>query len=87
MLTDWFKNAKLGISIHWGIYAVNPTGESWPFFLGEISHEDYMAQAKGFTADQYNPEQWAKLFKQAGADYVVLTTKHHDGMALWPTAK
>ena len=42
MMQNWFKEAKLGIFIHWGIYAVNPTGESWPFFLKEISYEDYM---------------------------------------------
>ncbi len=83
---DWFSRAKLGIFIHWGIYAVNPTGESWPFFRGEISYEDYMAQRHGFTAARYDPQQWAELFKQAGANYAVLTTKHHDGFALWDTS-
>lgn len=86
MLSPWFKNAKLGIFIHWGIYAVKPTGESWPFFLGQISHEDYMAQRHGFTAAKYDPKAWAALFKATGARYSVLTTKHHDGFALWDTA-
>jgi len=85
MIQPWFEDAKLGIFLHWGIYAVKPTGESWPFFLGEISHEDYMKQAEGFTAANYDPSEWARLFKAACADYAVLTTKHHDGMALWPT--
>ncbi len=85
MMQDWFQEAKLGIFIHWGIYAVNPTGESWPFFRGEISHEDYMAQREGFTASNYDPQEWAQLFKDAGAQYAVLTSKHHDGMALYPT--
>ena len=85
MMQDWFKQAKLGIFIHWGIYAVKPTGESWPFFKGEISHEDYMDQRHGFSAEQYDPQAWAQLFKDAGAQYAVLTAKHHDGMALWDT--
>lgn len=85
MMQTWFPQAKLGIFIHWGIYAVKPTGESWPFFLGEISHEDYMAQSKGFCAEEYSPDAWADLFEKAGARYAVLTTKHHDGMALWDT--
>jgi alpha-L-fucosidase len=86
MLQPWFSEAKLGIFIHWGIYAVKPTGESWPFFRGEISREDYMAQRHGFTASRYDAREWARLFHEAGARYAVLTTKHHDGMALWDTA-
>ena len=85
MMQDWFREAKLGIFIHWGIYAVKGITESWSFFWGDISHEDYMKQCQDFTAEHYDPQQWAKLFKQAGADYVVLTTKHHDGVALWDT--
>lgn len=81
----WFKNAKLGIFIHWGLYSVKGISESWSMYHKRISFEDYMAQAKGFTAENYNPQQWAKLFKEAGARYAVLTTKHHDGFALWPT--
>lgn len=42
-------------------------------------------KAKSFTAKNYDPEAWAKLFKKAGARYAVLTTKHHDGVALWDT--
>ncbi|TVR45923.1 MAG: alpha-L-fucosidase, partial [Puniceicoccaceae bacterium] len=47
---------------------------------------DYMAQRHGFTAANYDPREWARLFREAGARYAVLTTKHHDGMALWDTA-
>jgi alpha-L-fucosidase len=80
---QWFEDAKLGIFIHWGIYAVNGIDESWSFFNGYISHEDYMKQLNGFNAKNYNPGEWAKLFKESGAKYAVLTTKHHDGVALW----
>ncbi len=81
----WFKDAKLGIFIHYGIYAVNGIDESWSFFNGYINYEDYMKQLDGFTAAKYDANQWAKLFKASGAKYAVLTTKHHDGVALWDT--
>ena len=80
---QWFKDAKFGVFIHWGIYAVDGIDESWSFFNGYISHDDYMRQLQGFTANRYEPRQWAELIKQSGARYAVLTTKHHDGVALW----
>ena len=79
----WFKDAKLGIFIHWGIYAVNGIDESWSFYNNYISYPDYMKQLNGFTANKYNPKKWAKLIKESGAKYTVITTKHHDGVALW----
>ncbi|GAB1451986.1 alpha-L-fucosidase [Draconibacterium sp.] len=82
---QWFEDAKLGIFIHWGIYAVNGIDESWSFYNGYISHDEYMDQLNGFTAKNYNPADWVKLFKASGAKYAVLTTKHHDGVALWDT--
>ena len=85
-MQDWFSKAKLGIFIHYGIYAVGDVSESWSFHNGQISYEDYMKQCEGFTASQYHPEKWAELFKKAGAHYVVMTSKHHDGVALFDTA-
>lgn len=82
---EWFADAKLGIFIHWGIYAVNGVDESWSFYNKKISYTDYMKQLNGFTASAYNPEAWAALIKESGARYAVITTKHHDGVALWPT--
>lgn len=82
---QWFADAKLGIFIHWGIYAVNGINESWSFHNHEISYPDYMQQLKGFTANNYDPNAWADLIKASGARYAVMTTKHHDGVALWPT--
>jgi alpha-L-fucosidase len=82
---QWFVDAKLGIFIHFGIYAVNGTMESWPIYNNEIPYQEYMDQAKGFTASKYNPDDWAKLFTEAGARYAVLTAKHCDGFALWDT--
>lgn len=85
MIQPWFKEAKLGIFLHWGIYAVEGTIESWPFYNEELSYEQYMKQADKFTADRYDPKAWAKLFKRAGARYAVMTSKHHDGFALFDT--
>ena len=82
---QWFADAKLGIFIHWGIYSVNGIDESWSFYNKKISHADYMKQLNGFTAKKYDPEGWASLIKASGARYAVITTKHHDGVALWPT--
>jgi alpha-L-fucosidase len=83
---EWFKGARLGIFIHWGIYAVDGVSESWSFHNGRISHEDYMKQIERFTASDYKPEEWVKLIKESGARYAVITSKHHDGVALWNTS-
>lgn len=82
---SWFRNAKFGIFMHWGVYSVGRTSESWPFFNGTISNKDYMSQTKEFTAENFDPDQWADLFIRAGARYVVLTAMHCDGVALWDT--
>jgi len=85
-LQPWFADAKLGIFLHWGIYAVDGVAESWSFYTGEVDHDTYMAQLQGFTAARYDADAWAALFRRAGARYAVLTAKHHDGVALWDTA-
>lgn len=82
---QWFADAKLGIFIHWGIYSVYGIDESWSFYNKKISYANYMKQCEGFTASKYDPEAWARLFSQSGARYAILTSKHHDGFALWDT--
>lgn len=92
----WFTEARFGIFIHWGIYAVGQYPESWSFYnhgaAGQnpddtLPHELYMAQRHAFFARRYDPDRWAELFVEAGAKYAVLTSKHHDGVALWDTAE
>ncbi|MBB5869593.1 alpha-L-fucosidase [Allocatelliglobosispora scoriae] len=85
-MQPWFPGAKLGIFIHWGIYAVDGVAESWSFYTGDVPYETYLRQAAGFTAAKYDPAEWARLFARAGARYAVLTARHHDGFALWDTA-
>lgn len=82
---EWFSQAKLGIFIHWGIYAVKGVSESWSFFNNYLPYDEYMNQAGGFTASKYDPKAWVDLIKESGAQYTVITTKHHDGVALWGT--
>jgi len=81
----WFQDAKLGIFIHWGIYSVQGTDESWAFYNKKMPYADYMKQLDGFTASKYDPAAWADLIARSGAKYSVITTKHHDGVALWDT--
>ncbi|MGZ9585460.1 alpha-L-fucosidase [Paenibacillus marinisediminis] len=85
MVQKWFEEAKLGIFIHYGIYAVDGISESWSFYNGRVSYEDYMKQLDGFTAKHFDADKWADLIEKSGAKYAVLTTKHHDGVALFDT--
>ncbi|HWZ04589.1 MAG TPA: alpha-L-fucosidase, partial [Mucilaginibacter sp.] len=82
---QWFQDAKLGIFIHAGIYSVNGIDESWSFHNKKISYADYMKQMGGFTLKHYDPASWAELIKESGARYAVITTKHHDGVAMYDT--
>lgn len=82
---QWFADAKLGIFIHWGIYAVRGVSESWSFYNNYLPYDEYMQQTKGFSASKYDPKTWVDLIEQSGAQYTVITSKHHDGFALWDT--
>lgn len=55
---EWFGKAKLGIFIHWGIYAVRGVSESWSFYNDYLPYEEYMKQQSGFKAEKYKPEEW-----------------------------
>lgn len=82
---QWFGDAKFGVFIHWGIYATDGYSASWSFYNNNVAYDKYMQQAKRFKAAKYDPVAWAKLIKESGASYTVITTKHHDGVALWDT--
>ena len=84
---QWFADAKLGIFIHWGIYAVDGTTESWSFHSRQTTYPQYMSQLQRFGAEKYDPKTWAALIKESGAQYAVITTKHHDGVAMYPTQR
>jgi alpha-L-fucosidase len=83
--TTWFVHDRLGLMMHWGLYSVIGIEASWPLMHGDISYDEYAALAGAFNPTHFDPDAWATLAKEAGAGYVVLTTKHHDGFALWDT--
>lgn len=88
----WFREAKFGLFIHWGVYAV-PAGTyqgqqikgigEWIMNRGKIPMVEYQAYAKQFNPVKYDPDAWVRLAKEAGMKYVVITSKHHDGFALF----
>lgn len=83
--TDWFNEARYGMFIHWGAYSVAARGE-WVANRERLPQEEYTRlYADHFRAGRYDPAEWAELAKEAGMRYAVLTTRHHDGFALWPT--
>ena len=92
----WFQAAKFGIFIHWGLYSIPAHGNEWyarHMYTTDVQWhtEHYGAPDKFgykdfiplFTAKSYEPEQWAALFHEAGARYVVPVAEHHDGFAMW----
>ncbi|WP_367318721.1 alpha-L-fucosidase [Streptomyces sp. HUAS ZL42] len=85
---QWLHDAKLGMFIHWGVYSGPAKGE-WYMHNAPVTPDNYKkyvtdATSEQFTADAYKPADWAQLAKDFGAKYTVLTTRHHDGFALWP---
>lgn len=80
----WFRDARFGLFIHWGVYALQRNGE-WVMNADSISVADYHALAREFCAERLDVDAWARTAHEAGAEYMVLTTKHHDGFCLWDT--
>jgi alpha-L-fucosidase len=87
---QWWKDAKFGMFIHWGIYSVpagkwgdNTTYGEWIMHQAKIPRAEYAGLAKKFNPTQFNAEEWVKLAKDAGQKYIVITSKHHDGFAMF----
>lgn len=80
--TRWFRQVRFGMFIHWGLYAIPARGE-WVRSHERISNEDYQPFFEEFTPSNYDPRAWARLARQAGMQYAVLTAKHHDGFCLF----
>jgi alpha-L-fucosidase len=80
--TRWFLSDRFGMFIHWGLYAIPARGE-WVRSVERISNEAYQPFFDQFNPDSYDPKAWARLARQAGMKYAVLTAKHHDGFCLF----
>lgn len=78
----WWQDAKFGLFIHWGLYAIEGKGE-WAMFKNNIPAEEYAKLADKFNPQHFDADIWAKVAKDAGMKYMVLTARHHDGFALW----
>jgi alpha-L-fucosidase len=88
----WWREAKFGMFIHWGVYSV-PAGYyngkpvpgigEWIMNRGKIPMAEYQAYAKEFNPTNFNAEEWVKIAKNAGQKYIVITSKHHDGFAMF----
>lgn len=89
----WWHEAKFGLFIHWGVYAV-PAGRygdkdnhgEWIMHSAKIPVAEYRGFARQFNPAKYDPALWAAIARDAGMRYIVITAKHHDGFALYPSA-
>lgn len=78
----WFQDAKFGIFIHWGVYSELGRGE-WVMHNEKMTTDEYQPLAEKFDPQEFDPAKWVGLFKRAGAKYITITSKHHDGFAMW----
>ena len=88
----WWREARFGMFIHWGVYSVPagtykgkqiPSIGEWIMNRGKIPVAEYKQFAQQFNPVRYDPEAWVRLAKEAGMKYIVITSKHHDGFALF----
>jgi alpha-L-fucosidase len=92
----WFREARFGMFIHWGLYSV-PAGEwqgkdydnagEWLQYTAKIKPADYEPLQKQFNPVNFDAEKWVKIAKNAGMKYIVITSKHHEGFGMWPSAQ
>ena len=79
---SWWNEARYGMFIHWGVYAIPARGE-WVMYQEHIPHKEYAPLASKFDPKKFDPDAWVGLAKEAGMKYMVLTSRHHDGFSLF----
>lgn len=83
--TRWFQEARFGMFIHWGLYALPAKGE-WYASIGRVPPAEYEKYFAAFDPADCDPRAWARMAKRAGMKYAVLTAKHHEGFCLFDSA-
>ncbi|MGI6367249.1 MAG: alpha-L-fucosidase [Anaerolineae bacterium] len=81
----WWNEARFGMFIHWGVYAIPARGE-WVMHQEHIPHAEYAPYADQFNPQCYDPDAWVQLAREAGMRYMVLTSRHHDGYSLFDSS-
>jgi len=87
--TAWYRNAKFGMFVHWGPYSLASVEASWPIMrpaAGGITEADYRELPKRFNPSKFDPHAFVDLARAAGQQYMVFTTKHHDGFCMFDTS-
>ncbi len=79
---EWFRDAKFGLFVHWGVYSVLGDGE-WVMNQQQIPIHQYEKLPTFFNPTQFNPAEWVAMVKKAGMKYITITSKHHDGFAMF----
>lgn len=79
---DWYRRARFGMFIHWGLYSIPARGE-WVRSDEQMPEEPYLQYYREFDPADYDPRKWARAAREAGMKYVVMTAKHHDGFCLF----
>ena len=82
---EWFEDARFGLFIHWGVYSVLGDGE-WVMNNQRIPAEDYEKLPAFFDPEAFDPAEWVAMAKAAGMKYITITSKHHDGFAMFDSA-
>jgi alpha-L-fucosidase len=78
----WFEEARFGLFIHWGVYSQLGDGE-WVMQVQQIPAKTYEKLPTFFNPTQFDPKEWVKMVKDAGMKYITITSKHHDGFAMF----
>ena len=78
----WWTDDRFGMFIHWGLYSM-PSRHEWVKKNERMTNEEYEKYFQFFNPDMYNPKDWARMAKEAGMKYAVITTKHHEGFCLF----
>jgi len=91
---EWFRDARFGMFIHWGLYSVPagvwkgsdvPGAAEWLQFTAKVKPEDYEPLQQQFNPVNFDAKKWVSIAKNAGMKYIVITSKHHEGFGMWPS--